>query len=261
LDREALSRQNDDCHDFVKALDTIYKGRQVIVSRKGLVVLAEREETTAVGLLNEVMAVLLFRSLPVCAIRETDLVECSIDMANKQIDGWKLSDGAANQSVMEERRVESGAARFYHPDNIRSFIQRAERMTSHPTVSMDLSLLLQAYTSHQESEFATSFLLSWRGVDRLLHARWRRLTKERQGDDGVEGATSEVRGNTGRVIEELHSCHAVDPSIYREAKKLYQKHCQSDQEVTIGESETCFRFFLSQLRRNLASEGPDGPEL
>jgi hypothetical protein len=259
LDREALSRQDDGCQDLVKALDTVYKGRPVIVSRKGLVVLAEDQVTTAVGLLNEVMAVLLFRSLPVCAIRETDLIECSIDMANKEIDGWEWSYRAGKQSVMEERRVESGAGRFYHPDNIRSFIRRAEIMTSDQAVSADLSLLLKAYTCHQESEFTTSFLLSWQGVDRLLHARWRRLTKERQGDDGVESATSDACGNTGRVIEELHSRHAIAPSIYQEAKKLYKNHCQSDQEATIGESEACFHFFLSQLRRNLTSEEPDRP--
>ena len=257
LEREARSRHNGGRRTFVKALDTVYKGRQVIVSREGLVVLAEAERATALALLNEVMAVILLRSVPVYGIREMDLVECSIDMANKGVDICKLSYGARSQALQAKRVWPVRATRFYHPDNIRSFIQRAEVMTSNSTVRMDLRLLLDAFTRYQEWAFTSSFLLSWQGIERLLQARWRRLTKQGQGDDGEESATSDSVWNTGRVIEELHSCNAIDSLAYQEAKKLYEKQrniIKLDQEATIGESEPSFHFFLSQLRKTLASE-------
>src|SRR3990172_11391731 len=78
LDMDALKRQNNVCRAFVKAMDTVYKGTQVVVSREGLVVLAEAQRATAAALLNEMMAVLIIRSVPVNGVREADLVECSI---------------------------------------------------------------------------------------------------------------------------------------------------------------------------------------
>ncbi len=256
LDMDALKQQNNICRAFVKALDTVYKGRQVVVSREGLVVLAEAQRATAVGLLNEIMAVLILRSVSVNGIRETDLVECYIDTVNKEIDSERWSYKAGNQAL-PERRFEGWDARFYHPDNIRSFMRRAELMTGHPTVRKDLRLLLEAYTSHQESAFTTSLLLSWLGIVRLLEAKWRPLAEQRQGDNGVENATSDPSWNAGRLIEDLRLCNAINDSVYQEAKKLYEKHSnliRSDEETTFGESESCFHFFLSQLRKTLTSE-------
>ncbi len=75
LDRAALNQQNNGCRVFVKALEGVYKGRQVIVSHQGLVVLAEPQMSAAVELLNEIMVTLLIRSVPVNAVREKDLLE------------------------------------------------------------------------------------------------------------------------------------------------------------------------------------------
>lgn len=259
MEREALNRENSGGRAFVKALDTVYKGRQAIVTREGLVVLAEAQKAAAVELLNEVMAVVLFRGIPVLGIRDMDLVECSIAMANKEIDGgqwlYKTGNGALLEKGFEGWNVKN--ARFYHPDNIRGFIQRAELMTSHPTVRMDLRLLLEAYTRHQESAFTISLLLSWLGIARLLEAKWRNLADQRPSDDGTESATPDPCWNADRVIEELLSRNALDPSAYQEAKRLCGKHSnliRSDEEATIGESASCFHLFLSQLRKTLASE-------
>ena len=257
LDMDALKRQNNVCRAFVKALDTVYKGTQVIVSREGLVVLAEAQRATAAALLNEMMAVLIIRSVPVNGVREADLVECSIDMVNKEIASQKWSHRAGNQAL-QERRFEGWNARFYHPDNIRSYMRRAELLTGQPGVRKDLKLLLEAYTLHQESAFTTSFLMSWLGIARLLQAEWHRQT-ERQGDYSVKSSTPESYWNADRVIEDLHSQNALAPSSYQEAKRLCQKQgsfIKSDDEATVGESDSCFRFFLSQLRKKLASEEP-----
>ena len=232
LDREALNRQNNGCRAFVKALDTVYKGRQVIVSREGLVVLAEPQMLVAIELLNEIMVVLLLRSVPVNGVRERDLLECSVDMPHKEIAGGKWWDGGGNQAPLE-RNFEGFNARFYHPDNVRSYIRRAERMTGDPTTQAELRLLLEAFTSHQESAFAASFLLSWWGAARLLGA---------QGQSQV--------GQTGLD---------VDAVAHQEAERLREKHSRIvryGEEVTIRESGSCFHFFLSQLRKKLASEEP-----
>jgi len=255
LDREALNRQNNGCRAFVKALDAVYKGRQMIVSREGLVVLAEPQMAAAVELLNEVMVVLLIRSVPVNGVRETDLLECSIDTANREIAGGEWWHEARKQTSLE-RDFEGFNARFYHPDNVRSFIRRAELVTSHPAARADLRLLMEAFTLHQESAFAASFLLSWSGAARLLQAEWRRQTKQPHGNDGAESVNSDPCAEVARVIEELYSCNAVDALTYQEAKRLREKHSniiKSEREATMGESEACFHFFLSQLRKSLSS--------
>ncbi len=251
LERQTLHSINGGGRAFVKALDTQYKGCLTIVSREGLVAVAEPRKGTAIELLSEIMATLLFRSVSAYGVRERDLVQCSIHLGKREIEGgvWICSTG---NKVLLEAGFEGWYPKFYHPDNIKGFIKRAELMTQDAATRMDLMLLLEAFTLHQESAFTASLLLSWLGVERWLVTTWRRLLEKQGAGNGMAGALSDAGWPVGWVIEMLRLCGRIDSQTYDRVKKLYHRHNEiiSLADRAAGsESEACFHFLLSELRK------------
>ena len=243
LDRVALRKLEEQQQTLAKALDTEYKGRKVIVTRKGLVVIGEEDATRALGLLNEIMATLLVRSIPVCAVRERELVRVTIGMRNMEIENL----GPYRAPV----EYEDKSTRFYYPKNIESLIRRAEVLTADSDLRMDLFLLLEAYTQHLDSAYMQSFLFSWLAVERWLESSWRSYLDE-------QSKPSDSAWTTDGILEGLNLAGTVDSTTYSKMVEFLRKRNEilhRGAEVTSGESDACFYLILSLVRKTrLTSE-------
>jgi len=248
LEMEAHQKLERDGRAFIKALDTEYKGRLVVVSQHGLVAIAEPARETALEFLNEIMAIVLFRSIPAYSVRNADLVECSIDPENREIARGHWLYGIIGSQAVLDVGFKGWLPKFYHPDNIRSFIKRAESMTASDNSHMDLMLLLETFTQHQQSAYTSAFLLGWTTVVRWLQAR-ESLIRDK-GGNSTAGASDGDWAAEERM-EMLRLCGEIDSQTYDRMKALHRKWnaiINFAERATSSESEACFHFVLSLLR-------------
>ncbi|MFH1140839.1 MAG: hypothetical protein V1724_04035 [Chloroflexota bacterium] len=255
LDKAAVGKLEGQRQTLAKALDTEYKGHKVIVTRKGLIVIGEEDMARAAELLNEIMATLLVRSIPVCAVREGELVKATIALTNMEIESFGLYD-----TVRHRTPVERGdkATRFYPPKNIESMIRRAEVLTGDSNIRMDLLLLLEAYTQHQDSAYMQSFLFSWLAVERWLESSWQAYLQEQGISASRQGALTDPTWTTDRILEVLNLCGRIDSTTYNKMIRFLHKRNEvlyTGAGVAGAESEACFYLIFSLVRKTrLTSE-------
>ncbi len=256
LDKASVAKLEGECQTLAKALDTIYKGRKVIVTRKGLIVIGEEDTAKAVGLLNEIMATMLMRNIPVCAVGERELVKATISLTNMEIESLGQYD-AVRYGVPVEL-WDDRATRFYIPKNIESMIRRAEVLTEDSNIRMDLLLLLDAYTQHQDSAYTQSFLFSWLAVERWLECSWQAYLQERGVSASRQGALTGPAWPPERVLEVLNLCGRLDSSTYDKMMQFLRKRNEvlyTGAAVASPESDACFHLILSLVRKTrLTSE-------
>jgi hypothetical protein len=255
LDKRALGRFDVRSESLAKALDAEYKGRQIIVTRRGLVAVRENAKSRVLELLNEMMATLLFKSIEVRSVSENELVEVSIDLTDATIECVERRSKTRYQTILEtvlKESTEDVATRFYIPENIKTVIRRAEILTADTLTRTSLLLLLDAYTQHQNSSYTESFVSSWQAIERWLEFLWRGYADQAGYIAASQDRPVHYPETADNLLEALRLGGRIDSDTHVKLIQFLRKRnavAGKAHEASAGESMACFYLILSLLRK------------
>ena len=179
---------NQRLSSYVKdPLLTIYKGRVLFVEKDGYIAIEEKNEETAIELLNEIMGTMNFLDQGAYAVRKSEVGRATINTRHKTI-SFKETPNVCRHQILEKER-----SRIYRSfpkilrnqiskDEMEKFIILAEKITQDKNIKNYLILYSESYGFFYEKEYTLSFLMSWSIFEKMLNFRCANLQNQKNLD-------------------------------------------------------------------------------
>ena len=183
---------NQSLGSYVKdPLLTKYKGRVLFVEKDGYIAIEEKNEETAIELLNEIMGTMNFLEQGAYAVRKSEVGRATINTRHKFI-SFKETPNICRHQILEKER-----SRIYRSfpkilrnqiskDEMEKLILKAENITTDKDIKNYLVLYSESFGFFYEKEYTLSFLTSWFIFEKMLNSRCVNLRNQKNLDKMIK---------------------------------------------------------------------------
>ena len=232
-----------------KSFDVKYKGKLLVVYNNGYVGLAEKTREIAYSNLNEIMATGLLLGIPFFAVYNYELSEVSFNP--KTLD-FKLRGMRPRGSLARAFDLKN----FFLEQTVRPYIsikkegiikicEVAEEISSEEDVSTCLTLLIEAYTCFQYSQYIQSYVLSWTIIEKNLNYLWENsLIKNKIDKKRIKKLTG-TEWAISQIIEVLNLSKIITNENYKLLNILRKKRnnlIHEGESVREEDASQCLNF-------------------
>ena len=155
---------------------TKYKGRVLFIEKDGYIAIEEKNEETAIELLNEIMGTMNFLDQGAYAVRKSEVGRATINTRHKII-SFKETPNICRHQILEKER-----SKIYRSfpkilrnqiskDEMEKLILKAENITADKNIKNYLVLYSESFGFFYEKEYTLSFLMSWFIFEKMLNSR------------------------------------------------------------------------------------------
>jgi hypothetical protein len=234
----------------VKAFDTKYKERVLVVNKNGLIAIGEEDHSKASRMLNEIMAIGLLFDLPFFAARELEVSNAQIDPSTLTITSWGIEMISLRSQLFGEEWMAGSKSELFvdrrevEKEMLIKLIQEAQRITQDPEIADFLVFLLEAYTCLQSSEYMQSYIMSWVIIERQVFWLWEKFLREEQiTHKRRDKLMNPAYWTVDAILESLNLVGQLSPEDYKELMELKNKRndiIHEGERVSKDEAEGCF---------------------
>jgi len=160
-------------------LETLYKGRALIMKRNGFIAIEAKNKKEALKLLNEIMGTLFLFNIYVEPIRINDICELIIENGREGIliplnSSRNILLSYTEASAIKSMRDYSSLFRknnIIDLEKIKNLLKISEILTSKEEIRHLLFILLEANSKLKNGEYLMSFLSSWIVIENYIKKR------------------------------------------------------------------------------------------
>ena len=178
--------------NYVKdPLLTKYKGRFLFVEKDGYIAIEEKNEETAIVLLNEIMGTMLISNHGAYAVRKSEVGRVTINAKHRMI-SFKETPNICKHQILEKerRRVYRSFPKILRnrisKDKMAKLILKAEKITADKDIKNYLVLYSESFGFFYEKEYTLSFLMSWFIFEKMLKSRCVNLRNQKNLDKMIK---------------------------------------------------------------------------
>jgi hypothetical protein len=229
----------------MKALDTNYKGRIIVINEDGFIAIGEQDSLKATKMLNEIMATAFLHGLQFLSARELEVSDAEIDPSTLNLTSFGVRGTSLRAQLFPMNQFSTRIFRIeIEKETLVDLIREAERINQDPDLADFLVLLLEAHTCMQSSEYMQSFMMSWMIVEKNVFWMWNRFLKEEMiTGDRRRKLTNPMSWTVDSILETLNLAGKLSSDDYITLIALKNKRnriMHESERVTPEEAERCF---------------------
>lgn len=269
LPEQSLRDKIERNYFFAKTIFNAQYKKSTIVLRQdgfiGIIFETQVEESEvrnkSLELLNEIIATCVILDLPFHAIRESDLVEITIEPNTFNITGMSWQPSSYESSSLQQQDIWGSVLpssltferRMVKRATVCKAISKAEKLTASQATRNSLIFLLEAHTLYENSEYPQSFLSSWIIIENHIRGLWDKFLKEKKTDKRrVSKLFSPNYSDIDHILETLNLSNELATEKYAllmKLKKVRNDIVHSGEKASMKEAEECFQLASDITRK------------
>jgi len=246
------------------AFDGKYGEKVLVIYNDGFLFVSEPDRAKATRTLNELMATMLLHGKRAFAFREQELGKASIDPESKEFRSYEPPGSPLRLALSGEKLgphlvVPEIRRESVKPEQVASWIGKAEEMKRDPALAEFAVFLLESRTHLQGSEFMESFVFSWLIIEKQLYRLWARyLARQALPKRRREKLTDSSRWTVDSVIESLNLVGEVSNEQYESLSRMRKTRndiIHEGERVNRDQAVECIRVAHSMLKQEFRISG------